>query len=146
MGGDCSAAYPFDRETATDEPGISGLAVALDRRTHLRLAQPLAPIEQGLRGLARNHRSADSNRHDPIDDSGGSQPKSDLSRQALNHAVMSSRMAQNRSARKSVERIPPLASVFRRFRGGLLIVRGNARPRTCLPIRTNLPASTSWNI
>jgi hypothetical protein len=64
----------------------------------------------------------------------------------LNHAVVSSRMAQNRSARKSVERIPPLASVFRRFRGGLLIVRGNARPRTCLPIRTNLPASTSWNI
>ena len=68
MGCDCSAAYPFDRETATDEPGISGLAVALDRRTHLRLAQPLAPIEQGLRGLARNHRSVDSNRHDPIDD------------------------------------------------------------------------------
>jgi hypothetical protein len=41
MGIGCSAACPFDRETTTEEPGISGLAVALDRRTHLRLAQPL---------------------------------------------------------------------------------------------------------
>ncbi len=30
--------------------GISVLAVALDRLTQLRLAQPLASIEQGLRG------------------------------------------------------------------------------------------------
>ena len=27
------------------DPGISGPAVALDRRAHFRLAQPLAPIE-----------------------------------------------------------------------------------------------------
>jgi hypothetical protein len=44
----------------------SGPALALDRRTLLRLAQPLAPIE-GLRGLTRNDRSVDPNRHDPID-------------------------------------------------------------------------------
>jgi hypothetical protein len=31
--------------TTAEEPGISGPAVALDRRTHLRLAQPLTPIE-----------------------------------------------------------------------------------------------------
>jgi hypothetical protein len=52
MGSHCFASYPFDRETTAQDAGISSAAVALDRRTHLRLAQPLAPIEEGLRSIA----------------------------------------------------------------------------------------------
>ena len=45
--GDVREAHGRNREPSAGiiNPGISGPAVALDRRAHFRLAQPLAPIE-----------------------------------------------------------------------------------------------------
>ena len=47
MRGDVREAHGRNREPSAGiiDPGISGPAVALDRRAHFRLAQPLAPIE-----------------------------------------------------------------------------------------------------
>ena len=47
MRGDVRETHGRNREPSAGiiDPGISGPAVALDRRAHFRLAQPLAPIE-----------------------------------------------------------------------------------------------------